>query len=104
MLEVRNLEVVYDGVMPVLRSVGLKVPAGSMVALLGANGVGKTTLLRALSGLPDVHDGEIARDSVRCSGSGPCKARGRTLSGSRSTKQRADNDRRDRRLSRRPVG
>ncbi|WP_218825154.1 ATP-binding cassette domain-containing protein [Streptosporangium subroseum] len=75
-----------------------------MAALLGVNGAGRTTLLRTLSGLPDVHDGEITRGSVRCSGSGPCKARGRMLGGSRSTKRRADNDRRVRRLSRRPVG
>jgi branched-chain amino acid transport system ATP-binding protein len=68
MLEVRNLEVVYDDVMPVLRGVSLKVPAGSVVTLLGANGAGKTTLLRALSGLLDVHDGEITKGSVTLDG------------------------------------
>ncbi len=68
MLEVRNLEVVYDDVMLVLRGVSLKVPAGSVVALLGANGAGKTTLLRALSGLLDVHDGEITKGSVTVDG------------------------------------
>ncbi|GAA3539392.1 ABC transporter ATP-binding protein [Nonomuraea rosea] len=68
MLEVRNLEVVYDDVMLVLRGVSLKVPPGSIVALLGANGAGKSTLLRALSGLLDVHDGEITKGSVTLEG------------------------------------
>ncbi|MEU4327203.1 MULTISPECIES: ABC transporter ATP-binding protein [Nonomuraea] len=68
MLEVRNLEVVYDDVMLVLRGVSLTVPPGSIVALLGANGAGKTTLLRALSGLLDVHDGEITKGSVTLDG------------------------------------
>lgn len=68
MLEVRNLEVVYDDVMLVLRGVSLSVPPGSIVALLGANGAGKTTLLRALSGLLDVHDGEITKGGVTLEG------------------------------------
>ncbi|MFE3449452.1 ABC transporter ATP-binding protein [Nonomuraea sp. NPDC059194] len=68
MLEVRNLEVVYDDVMLVLRGVSLAVRPGSIVALLGANGAGKTTLLRALSGLLDVHDGEITKGSVTLDG------------------------------------
>ncbi|MFI6292363.1 ABC transporter ATP-binding protein [Nonomuraea sp. NPDC050790] len=68
MLEVRNLEVVYDDVMLVLRGVSLSVPPGSIVALLGANGAGKTTLLRALSGLLDVHDGEITKGTVTLDG------------------------------------
>ncbi|GIH27376.1 ABC transporter ATP-binding protein [Acrocarpospora phusangensis] len=68
MLEVRNLEVVYDDVMLVLRGVSLRVPEGSVVALLGANGAGKTTLLRALSGLLDVHDGVVTKGSVTLDG------------------------------------
>ncbi|MFF4621132.1 ABC transporter ATP-binding protein [Nonomuraea jabiensis] len=68
MLEVRNLEVVYDDVMLVLRGVSLRVPPGAIVALLGANGAGKTTLLRAVSGLLDVHDGEITKGSVTLEG------------------------------------
>jgi len=63
-LEVRNLEVVYDDVMQVLRGVSLRVPDGSIVALLGANGAGKSTLLRAVTGLLDVHDGKITKGSV----------------------------------------
>ena len=64
MLQVRNLEVVYDDVMLVLRGVSLAVPPGAIVALLGANGAGKTTLLRALTGLLDVHDGEVTKGAV----------------------------------------
>jgi branched-chain amino acid transport system ATP-binding protein len=67
-LEVRNLEVVYDDVMLVLRGVSLRVPPGSIVALLGANGAGKTTLLRAVSGLLGVHDGEITKGTVTLGG------------------------------------
>jgi branched-chain amino acid transport system ATP-binding protein len=68
MLAVRNLEVVYDDVMPVLRGVSLEVPAGSIVVLLGANGAGKSTLLRALSGLLGVHDGKITKGSITVDG------------------------------------
>ncbi|MGH3450011.1 MAG: ABC transporter ATP-binding protein [Haloechinothrix sp.] len=64
MLAVRNLEVVYDDVILVLRGVSLDVPEGRIVALLGANGAGKTTLLRAISGLLGVHEGEITKGSV----------------------------------------
>jgi branched-chain amino acid transport system ATP-binding protein len=63
-LQVRNLEVVYDDVMLVLRGVSLTVPPGGIVALLGANGAGKTTMLRAICGLLDVHEGKVTRGSV----------------------------------------
>lgn len=64
MLSVKNVEVVYNDVILVLRGVSLQVPKGSIVALLGANGAGKTTLLRAVSGLLDVHDGAITKGQV----------------------------------------
>ncbi len=64
MLAVKNLEVVYNDVVLVLRGVSLQVPRGQIVALLGANGAGKTTLLRALSGLLDVHDGAITKGEI----------------------------------------
>ncbi len=68
MLSVRNLEVVYDDVILVLRGVSLDVAEGQIVALLGANGAGKTTLLRAVSGLLDIHHGKVTKGSVTLSG------------------------------------
>jgi branched-chain amino acid transport system ATP-binding protein len=67
-LEVRNLDVVYDDVMQVLRGVSLQVPDAAIVALLGANGAGKSTLLRAVTGLLDVHDGKVVRGAVSLDG------------------------------------
>jgi branched-chain amino acid transport system ATP-binding protein len=63
-LAVRNLEVVYEDVIRVLDGVSLEVPDGVIVALLGANGAGKTTVLRSITGLLDVHRGEITKGSV----------------------------------------
>lgn len=68
MLEVSNLEVVYDDVVLVLRGVSLQVPKGKIVALLGANGAGKTTLLRAVSGLLGIHEGEITKGEITLDG------------------------------------
>jgi branched-chain amino acid transport system ATP-binding protein len=64
MLTARNLEVVYDDVVLALRGVSLSVPDGAIVALLGSNGAGKTTLLRSLTGLLDIHDGEVTKGRV----------------------------------------
>ena len=68
MLEVSNLEVVYNDVVLVLRGISLEAPDGSIVALLGANGAGKTTTARAITGLLDVHEGDITKGSVRFEG------------------------------------
>jgi branched-chain amino acid transport system ATP-binding protein len=68
MLAVRNVEVVYDDVILVLRGVSLEVPDGKIVALLGANGAGKTTLLRAISGLLDIHYGKVTKGSITVDG------------------------------------
>ncbi|RPH61705.1 MAG: ABC transporter ATP-binding protein [Burkholderiales bacterium] len=51
MLALRNVDVVFDGVIQVLRSLSLDVPAGQIVALMGGNGAGKTTTLKAISSL-----------------------------------------------------
>ena len=64
MLEVANLEVVYNEVILVLRGLSIEVPDGKIVALLGANGAGKTTTVRAVSGLLDVHEGDITKGSI----------------------------------------
>jgi len=68
MLEIANLEVVYNEVILVLRGLSIKVPDGSIVALLGANGAGKTTTVRAVSGLLDVHEGDITKGSITFNG------------------------------------
>ena len=68
MLVVENLEVVYEDVILVLKGVSIEVPEGSIVALLGANGAGKTTVLRAITGLLDVHRGAITKGTIRLEG------------------------------------
>ena len=68
MLAVENLEVVYNDVVLVLRGLSLAVPDGKIVALLGANGAGKTTTLRAITGLLDVHEGDVTKGEVRFEG------------------------------------
>src|ERR1700712_1563512 len=64
LLSVRNIEVVYDDVILVLRGLSLDVPKGSIVALLGANGAGKSTTLKAISGLLKTEDGEVTRGQI----------------------------------------
>ena len=51
LLSVNNIEVIYDHVILVLKGVSLHVPEEGIVALLGANGAGKSTTLKAISGL-----------------------------------------------------
>lgn len=68
LLALSNLEVVYNNVSLVLRGVSLEVPEGSIVALLGANGAGKTTALRAISGLLDVHGAEVTKGEIAFDG------------------------------------
>jgi ABC-type branched-subunit amino acid transport system ATPase component len=63
-LVLKNVEVVYSEVILVLRGISLQVPDGKIVALLGANGAGKTTVLRAISGLLDVHNGEVTKGEI----------------------------------------
>ena len=64
MLEVKNLEVVYQDVILVLRGVSLQVPKGKIVSLLGSNGSGKTTVIRSITGLLDVQNGDITKGNV----------------------------------------
>jgi len=70
MLEVRNLDAGY-GRVPVLRGVSLTVPAGKIVALLGANGAGKTTLMRAICGLAAIQAGTVTFDGRTATGRTP---------------------------------
>jgi branched-chain amino acid transport system ATP-binding protein len=64
LLSVRNIEVAYDEVILVLRGLSLDVPRGSVVALLGANGAGKSTTLKAISGLLKTEEGEVTRGEI----------------------------------------
>src|SRR6202140_4358439 len=64
LLSVNNIEVVYDDVILVLRGLSLEVPQGAIVALLGANGAGKSTTLKAISGLLKTEDGEVTRGEI----------------------------------------
>src|ERR1044072_2899397 len=78
LLSVSNIEVVYDKVILVLRGLSLEVPKGAIVALLGANGAGKSTTLKAISGLLKTEDGEVIRgeilfDGARINGIDPDK-------------------------------
>ena len=68
MLAIENLEVVYDDVLLALRGVSLEVPQGAIVALLGANGAGKTTALRACTGLIPMHRGSVRSGSISLDG------------------------------------
>ena len=68
MLRVNNIEVVYMKVIKALRGVSLEVGEGKIVTLLGANGVGKTTSLRAISGMLKTEEGEITEGSVDFNG------------------------------------
>jgi branched-chain amino acid transport system ATP-binding protein len=63
-LTVNNIEVVYDHVILVLKGISLRVPEGGVVALLGANGAGKSTTLKAISGLLRTERGDVTKGSV----------------------------------------
>lgn len=68
MLRVNNLEVVYSDIILVLRGISLEVPEGNIIAFLGSNGAGKSTTLRAVSGLLDYEDGEIKKGTIEFRG------------------------------------
>jgi branched-chain amino acid transport system ATP-binding protein len=64
MLSVNNIEVIYDHVILVLKGVSLRVPEGGIVALLGANGAGKSTTLKAVSGLLRTERGDVTKGGI----------------------------------------
>jgi branched-chain amino acid transport system ATP-binding protein len=68
MLKLNNIEVIYDQVILVLKGVSLEVPEGRIVALLGANGAGKSTTLKAISGLLRPERGEITEGTIEFMG------------------------------------
>ncbi|GHG81940.1 ABC transporter ATP-binding protein [Pseudodonghicola xiamenensis] len=68
LLEVNNIEVIYNHVILVLKGVSLNVPKGGITALLGGNGAGKTTTLKAISNLLQSERGEVTKGTIRYRG------------------------------------
>ena len=68
LLEVANIEVIYNHVILVLKGVSLAVPENGVVALLGGNGAGKTTTLKAISNLLHSERGEVTKGQIRYRG------------------------------------
>ena len=64
LLELINVEMMYSGVILVLKGISLKVPEGGIIALLGANGAGKTSTLKCISGLEHTEEGEVTRGHI----------------------------------------
>jgi len=68
MLRINNAEVIYNRVILVLKGLTMEVPEGKIVALLGANGAGKSTTLKAISGLLRSEEGEVSDGSIEFMG------------------------------------
>ena len=68
MLEVNNIEVVYNSVILVLRGISLKIEPGQAVTIMGPNGAGKSTALKAISGILHGELGEVTRGSIKWNG------------------------------------
>jgi branched-chain amino acid transport system ATP-binding protein len=68
LLAVNNIEVIYDHVILVLKGVSLEVPKGKVVALLGANGAGKSTTLKAISNLLAAERGDVTKGNIQYKG------------------------------------
>jgi len=68
LLEVNNIEVIYNHVILVLKGVSLNVPKGGITALLGGNGAGKSTTLKAISNLLHSERGEVTKGSIKYRG------------------------------------
>jgi len=64
MLELKNVEVIYDDVILVLKGLSLQVAEGKIVAVLGSNGAGKSTTLKAISGLLRSEEGEVTDGTI----------------------------------------
>ena len=67
-LKINNIEVKYHEVILVIKGVSIEIPKGGIVALLGANGAGKSTTLKAISGLLKHEDGEVTDGSIEFMG------------------------------------
>lgn len=67
-LKIKNIEVKYHEVILVLKGVSIELPKAGIVALLGANGAGKSTTLKAISGLLKTEDGEVTDGAIEYEG------------------------------------
>jgi branched-chain amino acid transport system ATP-binding protein len=67
-LKLNNIEVMYQEIILVLKGVSIEIPRGGIVALLGANGAGKSTTLKSISGLLKHEDGEVTDGSIEFMG------------------------------------
>lgn len=67
-LSINNIEVIYDHVILVLKGVSLQVPKGKIVALLGANGAGKSTTLKSISNLLGAERGDVTKGNIEFQG------------------------------------
>ena len=68
LLKINNIEVIYDHVILVLKGVSLEVPKGGIVTLLGANGAGKSTTLKAISNLLSAERGDVTKGNIEFEG------------------------------------
>ena len=68
MLILNNVEVIYDGVILVLRGISIEVEEGEITTVLGANGAGKSTTLKAISGQLKAERGEVTRGTIEFDG------------------------------------
>jgi branched-chain amino acid transport system ATP-binding protein len=68
MLSVKNIEIVYNDIIKVVRGVSFEVPDQAIVALLGSNGAGKSTVLKAISHILDLEDGELTEGTIEFDG------------------------------------
>jgi len=68
LLALHNLQVVYGGAIEAVRDVSLQVQPGTIVALLGSNGAGKSTVLKAISAVLDAEDGKVEKGSILLAG------------------------------------
>lgn len=68
MLEVKNLEIVYNDVIRVVRGISFQVPDKAIIALLGSNGAGKSSVLKAISRLLELEEGKVIEGSIEFRG------------------------------------
>ena len=71
LLSCKNLDIRRDGIVKVVKGISLEVGEGEFVSIIGSNGTGKSTMLKAISGIKKLHSGEIWFDGERIDGMEP---------------------------------